>query len=53
MGFLLFLGGSGLFLIGFLIGGWINFDWKAYYDYKLKLEEMNMKQAKGGADNGK
>lgn len=27
--------------VGFLLGSAFNFDWKAYYDYKLKSEELN------------
>ncbi len=53
MGVMLFIGGIGIFLMGFVCGGMTDFDWKAYYDYKLKLEEMNTKQVKGGAEYGK
>ncbi len=43
MGILLFLGGSGLFVLGFACGGLCDFKWEAYYNYKLKRDELAMK----------
>ena len=32
------------FLLGFMMGHLIEFDWRAFFSYKLQIEEMKMKK---------